>query len=86
MRRPRQVAMAAYTSVRGLSSAELQIAGAIDAGNVVLSGILWLEWLLVERRTFADFAAIAERLQTGMTRLEHLVHAGPSVEDVRPSW
>jgi Ser/Thr protein kinase RdoA (MazF antagonist) len=79
----RQVAIATYTQVRELSGAELQVAQAIDDGNVVLSGILWLEWLLVERRKFTDFATIAARLQTGLTRLEHLVHSRPPMEGVR---
>jgi homoserine kinase type II len=76
----RLAGLASYESVRPLGEQELRLATAIDRGNVVLSGTLWLRWLLVEGRQFDDIGAIVGRLQMGLTRLETLARsAKPAV-------
>lgn len=67
-----QTGLAAYGSIRPLDDRELRLATAIDRGNVVLSGTLWLQWLAVEGRTFDDVSAIAARIRRGLERLETL--------------
>jgi len=71
-----QIGLAAYGSIRPLDDRELRLATAIDRGNVVLSGTLWLQWLSVEGRTFDDVGAIATRIRRGLARLETLVASG----------
>ena len=71
-----QTGLAAYGSIRPLDDRELRLATAIDRGNVVLSGTLWLQWLSVEGRTFDDVGAIATRIRRGLARLETLVASG----------
>ena len=55
-------AVAAYDSVRKLSDSERDaIAPLIDA-QTILSAANWLNWLVVERRTFADPGAVEKRV------------------------
>ena len=70
--------LAAYESVRPLSAAERQLAGVFDRSTAILAGINWLEWLFVERRTFADLAAVCARLAEIAARLERLTQAWQS--------
>ncbi len=71
-----QTGLASYTSLRPLDERELHLAFALDLGNVVLSGTLWLRWLLVDGRQFDDIAAIINRLRNGLQRLETLARRG----------
>ena len=70
--------LAAYESVRPLSAAERQLAGVFDRSTAILAGINWLQWLFVERRTFADLAAVRARLAEIAARLERLTQAWQS--------
>jgi len=67
--------LAAYESVRPLSADERQLVGVFDRSTTLLAGINWLEWLFVERRTFADLAAVRVRLAGIVARLERLTQA-----------
>jgi Ser/Thr protein kinase RdoA (MazF antagonist) len=66
-------ALNAYDSVRPLSSGEALLVTAYDRSNTLLSGMNWLEWIFLEGRQFENHAAICERLDANLIRLEHLV-------------
>lgn len=63
----------AYDSIRPLSSGEALLVTAFDRSNILLSGMSWLEWIYLEERQFENRAAICERLDVNLARLEHLV-------------
>jgi homoserine kinase type II len=73
--------LAAYEAVRPLSADERQLVGVFDHSTTLLAGINWLEWLFVERRTFADLAAVRVRLAGIVARLERLTQAWQSTSD-----
>ena len=66
-------ALHAYDAVRPLSSGEALLVTAFDRSNVLLSGMSWLEWIYLDGRQFENRAAICERLDANLARLEHLV-------------
>jgi homoserine kinase type II len=73
--------LAAYEAVRRLSADERQLVGVFDHSTTLLAGINWLQWLFVERRTFADLAAVRVRLAAIVARLERLTQAWQSTSD-----
>lgn len=66
-------ALNAYDSIRPLTSGEALLVTAYDRSNTLLSGMNWLEWLFLDSRQFENHAAICERLDANLSRLEHLV-------------
>ncbi|HWB07835.1 MAG TPA: phosphotransferase [Pirellulales bacterium] len=66
-------ALNAYDSVRPLSSGEALLVTAYDRSNTLLSGMNWLEWIYLDARQFENRAAVCERLDANLARLEHLV-------------
>ncbi len=56
--------LAAYRSIRLLSDDELSLVSALDRANILLSGINWLQWIFVERRTFPNRAAVLARFHS----------------------
>jgi Ser/Thr protein kinase RdoA (MazF antagonist) len=67
-----QAGLAAYEAVRPLTTAEREFIGIFDRGTTLLSGINWLQWIFVDRRTFDDMHAVAERLDEITRRLTQL--------------
>jgi homoserine kinase type II len=63
--------LAAYRGVRQLAAEEADLARALDRTGTVLGVANWLRWLCADRRAFADRAAVAQRLGTLVTRMEH---------------
>jgi Ser/Thr protein kinase RdoA (MazF antagonist) len=63
----------AYDSIRPLSSGEALLVTAYDRSNTLLSGMNWLEWVYLDGRAFENRAAVCERLDANLARLEHLV-------------
>ncbi len=61
-----------YQALHPLSLLELRTLRAFDASGVLLSGMTWLDWLLIQQRIFADRQRVLGRLQTILRRLEHL--------------
>jgi len=61
----------AYNTARreNLSPEECQLANAFDATQVLFSGLNWIEWIYVERRTFPDMQRIGRRMQAIVCRL-----------------
>jgi homoserine kinase type II len=66
--------LAAYQQIRALSTDELVLVEVCDAANVLLSGMNWLEWLLVDRRQFDRESRILARLDETLARLVHRKH------------
>lgn len=73
----RRVAVAAYRQVRSLNDDEIALIDAFDHANALMSGLQWLEWLVVEHRVFPDFAKVVARMQDIVNRLERLASTPP---------
>jgi Ser/Thr protein kinase RdoA (MazF antagonist) len=67
-----EIGLAAYTTIWPLDEQERRLATAIAQANILLAPGNWLQWLIVERRTFDDMRAVVERLRTSVSRLEQL--------------
>jgi hypothetical protein len=74
----RQVGLEAYACVRPLSPEELALVATYDRSGVLLSGVNWIRWLVVERRPFPDRAAVDARLIELTGRLRSLA-GGPAI-------
>ena len=71
-------ALNCYQELRPLSLTELRLLSAFDVSGVLLSGMTWLDWLLVQNKAVTNRARVLERLQTIVRRLERL-HKRPSL-------
>lgn len=67
-----QRGLAAYQTVRRLSHDELTLVAAFDRGTVLMAGLQWLDWIYLERREFADRAAVLTRVDECLSRLARL--------------
>lgn len=67
-----QSGLTAYETVRLLNVSERRLVTVFDQSSVLLGGLQWLEWIYVERREFANRAAVLGRLDTILARLQHL--------------
>ncbi len=65
-------ALDCYQKLRPLSLIEFKMLHAFDASGVVLSGMTWLDWLLVQQRSFTNRERVLERLQAIVRRLNNL--------------
>ena len=72
-----RVGIEAYQIVRPLSEVEQELIPVFDRSTIVLSGMNWLEWLYLERRQFENLAAVAQRMETCMRRMQHLASRHP---------
>jgi Ser/Thr protein kinase RdoA (MazF antagonist) len=70
-----QSGLSAYQSVRPLSDDELSLVKAFDRSTVVLGGLQWLEWVYLDGRQFDNRAAVLERVDEFLRRLESLAQA-----------
>ncbi len=61
--------LASYEQVRPLSIEERRVLRPLDQANVVLSGMNWIRWLIVEQRTFENSQAVEQRLDAILRRL-----------------
>lgn len=68
----RAFALDCYQAVRPLSLVELQLLSAFDASGVLLSGMTWLEWLLVDQRQFANAEQVRARIEMVIRRMTQL--------------
>ena len=64
-----QTAVAAYETARPLSLAERRLVDVFDQANLAMSGLTWLDWLFIEQRPFADWRAVAARIQEILGRI-----------------
>ena len=67
----RRVALGAYEAMRPLAPAERDLIGDFEAANALLGGARWVRWHFVERRRFADPAAVARGFERANRRLAH---------------
>ncbi len=65
-------AVCCYQELRPLSLVEFRLLQAFDSSGVLLSGVTWLDWLLVQHRPFLNRTRVADRLKTIIRRLENL--------------
>jgi hypothetical protein len=68
-----EIGLAAYTAIRPLDEDERRLATAIAQANILLAPGNWLQWLLIERRTFDDMPAVVKRLRITVERLREFV-------------
>ncbi|MFV2067239.1 MAG: phosphotransferase enzyme family protein [Pirellulales bacterium] len=67
--------VAAYESIRPLSTVERQLLGPLDRSGLLLGGMNWMEWIYVEGRAFEDRLAVERRIDAILDRLDR-----PAVE------
>ncbi len=65
-------ALSCYQEVRPLSLAELQLLTAFDASGILLSGMTWLDWLLVQQRQFENCDQVLARVELVLQRMSRL--------------
>jgi Ser/Thr protein kinase RdoA (MazF antagonist) len=68
-----QFAVEHYRRFRPLTNNEICLLWAFDVGNVLLSGLQWVEWVFVQQRVFADMPSIQRRMQENLRRLRCLL-------------
>lgn len=66
----RKAALSAYMAVRPLSADEVALISVFDASSVLMSGMNWLVWLLIDARQFPNPAAVAARLDEVIRRFD----------------
>ncbi len=64
-----QTGIAAYEQIEPLSRSEQTLVGVLDQSAVLLSGLNWLKWLLLERRQFECRQRVLQRLDAIIGRL-----------------
>lgn len=64
--------LAAYHRICSLSLDERALVELFDQSSVLLSGMTWLDWCCLQRRSFADRDRVAARLQGIVTRMKCL--------------
>jgi Ser/Thr protein kinase RdoA (MazF antagonist) len=65
--------LAAYSSVRQLSSSETLAVFALNAANPILAGCNWINWIYIDRRKFENPSQILTRFRRILSNL----HAAP---------
>jgi len=63
-------ALDSYSSLRPLSDAEIQLVNLYDRANITLAPMNWLRWLILEDRHFDDRAAVMQRIDSWLQRME----------------
>jgi homoserine kinase type II len=71
----RQIGIAAYQSVRPLSTNELRAVAALDTTIVLLAGCNWVRWIYVERRQFDNPTRICQHFRRIIERTRLIVAA-----------
>ena len=71
-----QTGIAAYEQIEPLSAADRALIAVFDQSTVLLSGMNWLKWLLLERRQFECWGRVLQRLDTIIARMS-VMHGGP---------
>jgi Ser/Thr protein kinase RdoA (MazF antagonist) len=67
-----QRGLAAYATVRPLSSDELALVAVFDRSTVLMGGLQWLDWIYLQGRTFSHHGAVLARLDEFLSRFENL--------------
>jgi Ser/Thr protein kinase RdoA (MazF antagonist) len=61
-----------YRRFASLTDTEIRLARTLDATGAVLSAATWLEWLLMDRRSFPDSEQVFRRLLHLQQRLKQM--------------
>jgi Ser/Thr protein kinase RdoA (MazF antagonist) len=64
-----EIGIAAYERIEPLSDADRALIAVFDQSTVLLSGMNWLKWLLLERRQFECWSRVLQRLDTIIARM-----------------
>jgi homoserine kinase type II len=64
--------LAAYRERRPLSDIEIELIAAFDLSTVVLGPMLWVDWIYLQRREFADRAKVLARIDRQLLRMRRL--------------
>ncbi len=64
-----EFARQSYGSIRPLSADEWKLTQALDAANVLLAGLNWLDWICIQGRKFENLAVIHARLDEILSQL-----------------
>lgn len=70
-----QAGLQAYEGVRPISPDERELVQRYDQSAVLLTGIQWLEWIVLQRREFGDVNTVLARLHVTQSRLQYLKSA-----------
>ncbi len=65
-------ALDSYQAITPLTDLEFRLVRVLDCSAVLLSGLTWLDRYFLQRATFADPAAVVQRLQRIVERLRRL--------------
>jgi homoserine kinase type II len=68
----RAFALAAYEDIRPLMPNERSLIPIFDRSSVLMSGMNWLQWLLIDGRQFEDLPRVYERLDEIVERLREV--------------
>lgn len=68
-----RLGLAAYERRRPLTEAERSLIAAFDRSSVLMSGLQWLQWVYLERRTYDEPRRVIDRLDEILARLASLV-------------
>ncbi len=71
-----QIGVAAYEQIEPLSAADRALIAVFDQSTVLLSGMNWLTWLLLQRRQFECWGRVLQRLDTIIARMS-VMPGGP---------
>jgi homoserine kinase type II len=64
-----EIGIAAYERIEPLSDTDRALIAVFDQSTVLLSGMNWLKWLLLERRQFECWGRVLQRLDTIIARM-----------------
>ena len=67
----REIVLAAYRSIRPLSDRECLLIAVLEQAGLVNAVVTWLRWLYHDGRVFENRRAVANRLQSMVTRLDN---------------
>ena len=70
-----QAAITAYSQIRRLNEAEIALIPLLDASGILLGSMSWLNWILIENRSFENLEWVQARIEFLVRRLQQLIAA-----------
>jgi len=65
-----RIGVASYAQIQPLAESDRALIPVLDQSGVLLAGISWLKWLLLEQRPFGDWDRVLPRIDAILARLE----------------